>query len=531
MTKRVALYARVSTDDQRENYSISTQVEGCVRHAQSRGYAIVGDRFVDRATGRDAVGPGNGAVRAYVDDYTSRELSRPALDAALSFLQTTGFDVLVVLALDRFARDPYIRTTLEREFQKCNATVEYVQGNYDDSPEGEVRKDLDATFGKWENAKRVERFNRGKCRKAEQGLFVAGTAPYGYIIDRTAPGGLRIVEQDAAVVRRIFWMCVDGCSIQEIGKVLTAEGVPTARRGAKWAQSSLHVILTNPIYAGWGFYNKRRSKGKGKEPRQRDEWIRFETQPLVERWLFEQVQQRLDENRRAKRRRPTRFYLLTGMVFCELCRRPYGSSTAPAGQCGRAHDAQAYRHKLSQGHCRNHSISARILNPLVWNEIEAVLRDPERLLLGYQASMEQREHTIARRRDSLETLERRAVALGAKLSNLTAAYLDPDISMPRDEYLGHRRMIEDESAELSSKIDEVRRELDAVPEPVDLQVLETYITKIRAAITEAGVMTPEVQRQVLETLMVRVWVQEDRTLRLEGWIGPPIEGLSLRPLE
>ena len=108
------------------------------------------------------------SIPAYVDDYSCREMNRPSLDAALTYLEEVGFEVVVVHSIDRLARDPYIRQTLEMEFFRRSAKVEFALGNYDDSPEGEVRKDMDATFAKWENAKRVEPCNRGKRGKAEK---------------------------------------------------------------------------------------------------------------------------------------------------------------------------------------------------------------------------------------------------------------------------------------------------------------------------------------------------------------------------
>lgn len=69
-----------------------------------------------------------------------------------------------------------MRQTLEREVIKRGADIEYATGNYEDNAEGEVRKDLDATFAKWENAKHVERCSRGRKRKAETGLFVCERA-------------------------------------------------------------------------------------------------------------------------------------------------------------------------------------------------------------------------------------------------------------------------------------------------------------------------------------------------------------------
>jgi site-specific DNA recombinase len=176
MNDRAIIYARVSSDLQRDNNSIPTQIADCVSYIRKHGYALVGDHFVDPVTGFDAT-KGNGAIAAFVDDFTSMELNRPSLDAAFTFLESVGIDVVVVHALGSLARDPYFRQTLEHEFAHRGVRVEYVLGNYEASPEGEVRKDMDATFAKWENAKRVERCNRGKRGKAERGRFVGyGTA-------------------------------------------------------------------------------------------------------------------------------------------------------------------------------------------------------------------------------------------------------------------------------------------------------------------------------------------------------------------
>ncbi len=383
MSKRAAIYARVSTDMQRENYSIPSQISECCQYAQKRGYSIVGDLFIDPSTGYDAA-PGNGAIPAYVDDFTSRELSRPSLDAALKYLETSGYDILLVHSLDRLARDPYIRQTLEKEFQARGSRVEFVLGNYEDTPEGEVRKDLDATFAKWENAKRVERCNRGKRRKAENGKFVAGRAPYGYRYDEGALGGLAIEEQEAGIVQQIFNMfVVESCSVREIARVLSEQGIQPKLGGKGWGKSTVLSILSNTAYTGHLFYNKYKRAGKRLIERDRREWIRIEVTPIIESWIFEEAQMKLDENHKAKRSRPSRFYLLTGMVFCAECEKPYSTQSQPAGRNRRIVDGQSYRHRVAQGHCINRQISARRLEPIVWDEVVKVILDPEKLHQGY----------------------------------------------------------------------------------------------------------------------------------------------------
>ena len=215
MIKRALLYGRVSQDVQRDNYSIPTQIAHCLRHAQEQGYSVVGAEYVDQTTGRDCPA-GPGAVPAYVDDHSGTELLRPSVLTMLEYLRTAGVDAVIVLSIDRLARDPYIRQTLEREIEATGARVIYVQGNYAESPEGEIHKDLDGAFAKWENLKRVERSLRGKKAKAERGLFVVGAAPYGYELDKGAPGGLAVNPEEAQTVRRIFELCARGESIRSI---------------------------------------------------------------------------------------------------------------------------------------------------------------------------------------------------------------------------------------------------------------------------------------------------------------------------
>src|SRR5215207_4268538 len=79
MSLRAAMYPRVSTDIQRDNYSIPSQIKDMLEYARVHEYVLVGDRFVDPVTGKDTEKV-NGAIPAFVDDYTSTELSRPGLN-------------------------------------------------------------------------------------------------------------------------------------------------------------------------------------------------------------------------------------------------------------------------------------------------------------------------------------------------------------------------------------------------------------------------------------------------------------------
>jgi site-specific DNA recombinase len=516
MDMRSSIYCRVSTDDQRGNYSIPTQVAECLQHVKRRGYSLVGNRYVDPVTGRDCAEQ-SGAIPAFVDDYSSRELSRPALDDALSFLESMGFDVLVVHALDRLARDPYIRESLEREFERRGARVEFVLGNYEDTAEGEVRKDLDATFAKWENTKRVERSLRGKRGKAERGLFVCGVPPYGYQIDKTAFGGLAIDEQLAALVRRIFELYVnEGKSIRAISGTLTADKVPSCRGGVKWGKSSVAKILRNKAYAGVCFYNQHKRHGKQLALRDKSEWMEIRITPIVEDSLFQAAQARLDENREVLRRTAKRFYLLSSMVFCQDCGRQYVAQTKTAGTERRNEDTY-YRHRTKEGHCSNRHLSARRLEDRVWSEVVTLLLNPARLRKGYKQSLAQQDASRTRRQNHLETLRESRSKLEQRQGNLVAAYIDPDIRMPKPEYLKQRTAIEGEIQDVNARIMKTEIELAKTPRPGELESLEKFSAEIRQRLQERKDPTPVQKRELLKMLHVKVFVRLDGETRLEGW--------------
>jgi len=529
MSKRAVIYARVSTDMQRDNYSIPTQIADCIRHAENRRYTLLGNQYVDIQNGLDVKGPGPNTIPAYVDDFTSRELSRPSLDAAFEFLDTYGFDILIVHAIDRLARDPYIRQTLEREFNSRGARVEYVLGSYDETPEGEVRKDLDATFAKWENAKRTERCNRGRKRKAESGKFVAGRVPYGYRINPSVFGGLEVVPEEAEVIRRIFHLYVEErASIRQIVRELDATGCTPYRQADKWAKSTVNRILDNTTYVGYFYYNKnKRLDRKRFEARPRHEWIRVECEPLISQEQFDAAQLIKEENKVRVRRQPRRFYMLTGMIICDECERPYVSQTdtpdTKPGLDRRKHrktEQQLYRHRLRAGHCMNHQVSANLIEKIVWDKVLDILMDPDALVVGYQQALEQQMAVYKKKRALIDTLEQNLHKNKVKRQKLNAAYLDPDIEMSKHEFLEQKSTLDDEAKIIEEDLATKRREMDHIPVPADVETLKKFALEIVRGIQPVEKLTRQRKREILQMMHVTARICLSGDVRLDGWFTP-----------
>lgn len=519
MNKRAIIYARVSTDDQRSNYSIPSQVAECKKYIEVKGYALVGNRFVDPETGQDAAS----GTRAFVDDYSSQELSRPALDAAYEYLELYGYDVIVVYSIDRLDRDPYKLRTHEYGFIKGGAIVEYVKGDYAETPDGQFMKTVVGAAAKLDNDWRTERFNRGKRQKARRGLFVAGRPPYGYEINHEALGGLAVVEEEAKVVKWVFDAYVNGSlSIYGLCDALNqSEAKP--QKGGSWQKSTVARMLVNTAYIGTVYYNKYKRNEKKLELRDKSEWIEINITGIINPDLFEAVQQRIIENREYRRKQAKRFYMLAGMVVCETCGRPYISQTSKAGKNRRTNDAPFYRHRVRQGHCCNKSISARILEPIVWEKVEALLLDPESLREGYNQALEHERAANVRQLELREVLYKETGKLEQMQKNLTEAYTDPDVKMTKAEYLEQRTKIQSDMKNASEKLQEIEMQLSNLPSPEEYKSLEHFAEEIKERLTgQEWQPTPANKRRVLELLHVRVMLNYNGTGNILGWFGDPL---------
>ena len=525
MSLRAVIYARVSTDMQRDNFSIPSQINDILKYAKLHNLSLVGDRYVSADTGKDTV-KSKEAIAAYVDDYTSTELSRPGLDAALFFSEKIGFDVLLVHAIDRLARDPYFRQTIEREFMARGVRIEYILGNYDESPEGEVKKDLDATFAKWENAKRVERCNRGKKRKAEMGKFVTGKVTYGYRIALDVFGGMSVYEPEAQVVQTIFsWFVESKLSLQQIANELNKLGIKSYHNHDIWATSSIHRMLVNTTYTGYFYYNKHKRQGKLLVKRDKSEWIKIECTPLIPNELFEAAQEILKFNKDYIRKHPKRFYLLSGMVVCADCERAYITQTTRAGRKRLKNDSQAYRHRISQGHCSNKWITAKALEGLVWDRVVNILLNPMSLRDGFEQTIEQEQQKQARQIQHLETLQKAIEKLKGKKNRLQKTYLDPDFGMTKEDYLEEKRVLDDQTKATDIDMEKIAKELQRIPSESDLRSLEQMALKIVGTLGNNLDISPQDQRQVMQMLNLKVLISRDGRIKLEGWFSPESDGL------
>jgi site-specific DNA recombinase len=249
--KIAAVYGRVSTEEQGHGFSLPTQLAACLALADKEGYMVPESyRFADEVSGTT--------------------LDRPGLRLLRDLVRTRVVSAVLVYDPDRLSRTLGHQLLLSEEFEQAGIRLLIVSHPLEKGPEGWLFFQMRGAIAEYERAKILERLNRGHLGRAQAGYPGGGTVPLGYrYVAGHKQGFFEIEEEEAALVRRIFSMCLSGMNTQAIARQLSAERVPThqdraghrilgKKKLAKgiWNKISIHHLLRNENYIGRLTYNR-----------------------------------------------------------------------------------------------------------------------------------------------------------------------------------------------------------------------------------------------------------------------------------
>ena len=241
-----AIYARVSSERQRQAETIHSQLAALRELAARRGLLVVDDLVFED------------------DGFSGATLIRPALERLRDRAAEGAFEVLLCHAPDRLARRYAYQVLLLEELGRAGVEVMFAkEPERSGTPEDELLRQFQGMISEYERAQIAERTRRGTLHRARAGaVAVLSRAPYGYRYVRKsehADAYLEIDEPQAQVVREIFDRYArPGESVGQIARWLSERGVPTRTGAAGRSQSTIWTMLRNPAYAGWAAYGKTR---------------------------------------------------------------------------------------------------------------------------------------------------------------------------------------------------------------------------------------------------------------------------------
>ena len=188
--KTAALYARVSSQQQREDQTIASQVAALQHYAAEHGY-LVPEEWV------------------FLDEgYTGASLLRPRLERLRDLAAQGQPDAVLVHSPDRLARKYAYQVLVVEELKRGGVEVTFLKSSRGDSPEDELLRQFQGMIAEYERALIAERTRRGRIHRARAGdVGVMSGAPYGYRYVRktdSVAAHYEIIESEAHVVREIF---------------------------------------------------------------------------------------------------------------------------------------------------------------------------------------------------------------------------------------------------------------------------------------------------------------------------------------
>lgn len=301
-----AIYLRISRDLKGDGLAIDRQRNLCREIVTQRGWNLV-EEYVDES------------ISAF-----SKTAKRPGYDKLVEDYKANRFTAIVCYDLDRLTRQPrqledWIDAAEEKRLQLVTAN-----GEADLSHDGgRMYARIKASVARAESERKGARQKVAAEQRARRGKLPLGTRITGY----TSRG--EVLEEEAALVRRVYKDFLSGESLRRIAINLTSEGVAT-RRGGKWSPSSVTSILRNVHYAGHGKYYDEILEGIGT-------W-----DALVSPDDFAVVQLRLDDPARKMNRTGTdRKYLGSGLYRCGHCGEAVSSFSGYRYSCRAGHGTRS----------------------------------------------------------------------------------------------------------------------------------------------------------------------------------------------
>jgi site-specific DNA recombinase len=509
---RVAvIYARVSSEQQREENTIASQTASLIEFARNHELEVPKEWVFED------------------EGYSGATLERPGLERVRDLAAEGQIQVVLAYSPDRLSRKYAYQILLIEEFARHGVETLFVKSPQGNSPEDHLLVQFQGMIAEYERAQILERSRRGKRHRAQAGeVSVMSGAPYGYRYIRKTDEALAaylVEETEASVVRRVYHMyTVDGLSIAEITRRLNREGIPP-RRAGRWERSVIWSILRNPAYCGVACFGKTRLSARaqmrpqrrrgvttpsntGGHQRPREEWIEIPVPALVTEETFARTQELLYQNKIRSRRRTIAPSIVQGLVGCAKCGYAF-SRTSTQTSARKIHyykciGSDSWR-KLGGPVCNNKQfIRQELLDQIVWDEVLRLLQDPVLI----QQELDRRlaaARTSDPTRKREQTLQRELSHVDKGIERLLTAYQEELLSL---EQLRERMPM------LRQRQQTLRAELQAITDQANdraafLRLAETltaFLTRLRSAAETLSV----IERQKIVRLLVKeILVGED----------------------
>ena len=310
--RKVAGYARVSTDSEEQLTSYEAQVDYYTKYIRSNPDWEFVDVYTDEGISATNTRHRDGFNRMIADALAGK------------------IDLIVTKSVSRFARNTVDSLTAVRKLKEHGTEVYFEkEGIYTFDSKGELLITIMSSLAQEESRSISENVTWGQRKRFADGKV---SLPYkSFLGYRKGPDGLpEIVPEEAEIVREIYKLFVQGKTVNWIATHLTSKGIPTPRGKEKWQTSTIESILTNEKYKGSAvlqkkftvdFLSKKMKVNEGEVP----QYVVDQSHPAIidpEEW--QKVQDEMAV-RKAKGKHHNSLSPFSAKIVCGDCGEFYGS--------------------------------------------------------------------------------------------------------------------------------------------------------------------------------------------------------------
>ena len=501
---RAAIYCRLSKDDDLdgESASIANQKKLLTKVAKEKGYTNL-VHFLD-------------------DGISGVTMDRPGFNDMMEQLAAGKAAAVFVKDLSRLGRN-YIEVgrLTEEFFPEHDIRLVAVSDNIDTAEGENELAPIRNLFNEWyarDISKKRRISNKIKGNAGEP----MGPPPYGYKKDPDDPKRWIVDEEAAQVVRRVFRMTLDGYGTEQIATIFSEEKILTpiaywrekgVNRPGKsklrgpymWNSSTITHILSLQEYCGdilnFKTYSKS-YKNKKRIENDRENWVIFKDvhEPIIERAVFEQVQQKRGKIRKRRTHEGER-NMFSGLLVCADCGHNLHFHFNQGNPDIKYFNCSNY--KGNRGTCTStHYIRVDFLEQVVLGEIRRLTKFSSQFedefvkaVIGHSQQAEATDRKLKEK--ELKALQAR----DEELDGLFERIYEDNVSgkLSDDRFARMSRRYEEEQKELAEKIKALRAEIDK--QNSQSMTTDMFISLVRKY-TRARKLTPRMLNELIEKIEV-----------------------------
>jgi DNA invertase Pin-like site-specific DNA recombinase len=464
MGRRVAIYARVSTEHEAQISALGNQIQYYDEKLKQHPDWTLVERYIDEGITGTSIH------------------KRPNFLRMLKDAEAGKFDLIVTREVSRFARNTVDTLQETRKLKKMGVEVYFTEDNIwtfkDD--DGELKLTIMATLAQNESKKISQRVKAGQQITFQNGVFYGNGNILGY--DKVGKD-MVINEEQAKTVKLIFDLYLKGYGSKKIKYELEKLGRVTSTGLNRWSESYIVRVLRNSFYCGTIVYRKQfvpdylEQKHKKNNGEVEQVIVEGRHTPIISKEVFEKVQEKLKENAKLIASSNTsrgignrgkesiwgkKLVCKCGSSFNRKIYHKHKDGNTWCYQCYKQIQTGTIQTRLNkglsiEGICDSKMIPEWKLNMMSQRIFDTIWKDKDVIL---EITNNYLDNAIKKINDEddpneLDLLRKRKDNINGKLNRLLDSYLNEIIS--KDDFVEKRKELEKEIKDVNELITELEK--------------------------------------------------------------------------